>query len=421
MKPIFRATDILIPKKEIDMTKWSVVACDQYTSEPEYWKEVEEEVGTAPSTLRLTLPEVYLGTDDDKRIENINRTMKEYIEKDIFNEIPDTFLYTERTLADGSIRKGLIGAIDLNEYDFNKGSKSAVRATEGTVLSRIPPRVRIRKDAPLELPHIMILIDDREKTVIEPIAEKLTDRTPLYDFSLMERGGTIRGWEIAGGGEIAKGIEKALEVLSSQEHFDSLYGLPDAAPLIFAVGDGNHSLATAKACHEMAKESGIPSDGLALVELVNLHDPSLRFEPIHRLLFGIDPAEVEKSLREYFTDSEITETDDELPEEGSFFFLTEGKKVNLRIAHPTSSLSVGCLGDFLDDYIKRKGCEIDYVHGEETVMSHLSSTVCGFILPRPQKDLLFKTVILDGALPRKTFSMGHANDKRFYLEARKLK
>ncbi len=421
MDRIFKPADILIPVKGADMTRWSVVACDQYTSEPEYWESVDKEVGSAPSTLRITLPEVYLESgDEEKRIADINSAMKEYCEKGIFNTLENSFVYVERRLANGKIRKGLVGTLDLDAYDYNKGSQSPIRATEGTVLSRIPPRVKIRKDAPLELPHIMVLIDDREKTVIEPLAAKVTDTDKVYDFTLMKNSGDIKGWQIKGESELANGILTALDTLGSREVFDKMYGLPEKPVMVYAMGDGNHSLATAKSCYETAKAEGRPNDGLALVEIVNLHDESLEFEPIHRLVFDIKPEDIAEALIKHFEGSEITPATGDLPKEGDFFMLMGEKVMNVSIKNPSHSLSVGCLQEFLDGYVAKKGGRIDYIHGESTVKEKLDGTTVGFILPKPEKNLLFKTVILDGALPRKTFSMGHAEDKRFYLEARKI-
>jgi len=421
MKRIFKPADILVPVKGIDMTRWSVVACDQYTSEPEYWESVDGIVGDAPSTLRITLPEVYLESEDEeKRIAAINSAMKEYCEKGIFDTLEDSFVYVERRLANGKIRKGLVGVLDLDAYDYNKGSRSPVRATEGTVLSRIPPRVKIRKDAPLELPHIMVLIDDREKTVIEPLAGKVKGTDKVYDFTLMKNSGSIKGWQIKGSSETSDGILDALDTLGSREVFDKMYGLSDQPVMLYAMGDGNHSLATAKSCYETAKAEGRSNDGLALVEIVNLHDESLEFEPIHRLVFDVDPSEIADAVREHFKGAEITPAKGDLPKEGDFFMLWGEVVLNVSIKDPTHSLSVGCLQEFLDSYVAEKGGRIDYIHGESTVKEKLDDTTVGFILPKPEKNLLFKTVILDGALPRKTFSMGHAEDKRFYLEARKI-
>ena len=421
MDRIFKPADILVPVKGMDMTRWSVVACDQYTSEPEYWASVDGTVGDAPSTLRITLPEVYLESgDEEKRIADINSAMKEYCEKGIFDTLENSFVYVERKLKNGKIRKGLVGTLDLDAYDYNKGSQSPIRATEGTVLSRIPPRVKIRKDAPLELPHIMVLIDDREKTVIEPLADRVNDGDKVYDFTLMKDSGAIKGWQIKGGSDTAEGILTALDTLGSREVFDKMYGLPDQPVMLYAMGDGNHSLATAKSCYDTAKAEGRANDGLALVEIVNLHDESLEFEPIHRLVFDIDPDDIKKAMEEHFKGSQISVAKGDLPEEGSFFFLTGNGVLNIKIADPTSSLSVGCLQEFLDGYVAKNGGRIDYIHGEDTVKEKLDGSTVGFILPKPEKNLLFKTVILDGALPRKTFSMGHAEDKRFYLEARKI-
>lgn len=288
----FYPADILLPKGQ-DMNKWAVVACDQFTSEPEYWQAVEKKVGDAPSTLRLILPEANLKAPNvDEYIENINNAMKKYLADGVFETLTDSLIYIERQQSDGKIRHGLIGMVDLDAYDFTPGSGALIRATEGTVLDRIPPRAKVRRNAPIELPHVMLLIDDPDKTVIEPLTAAAEGMEKVYDFDLMQDGGHIRGFKLSD--KQIDAVANALEGLTTDEAMQKKYNVSGVAPLLFAVGDGNHSLATAKACYEEQKKGKTPEEYLALparyalVEVVNNHDDALQFEPIHRVLFGVD-------------------------------------------------------------------------------------------------------------------------------------
>ena len=300
----FLPADILLPR-DCAYSKWSVVACDQYTSQPEYWQRVEERVGSAPSTLRLILPESRLeGPDTQTDIMEINSTMSRYLREGRFQVHPDAVFYIERTLDGGKVRRGLVGRIDLEQYDYEPGSAAPIRATEGTVLSRIPPRVAVRKNAPIELPHVMLLADDPGRTVIEPLSGQTAEMRPLYDFDLMERGGHIRGWELTP----AQWEQTvcALAALADPDAFNARYRTSGLPVMLFAVGDGNHSLATAKECYERQKKLCPPEqwDSLparyALVELNNLHDDSLEFEPIHRVVFGVDQEELLAALTAFY-------------------------------------------------------------------------------------------------------------------------
>ena len=253
MKVPFRRGNILIPKN-VDMEKWSVVACDQYTSEPEYWKEVQNIVGDAPSTLNLTLPEIYLEESDvEERIKRINSNMEEYLNNDLFIELKDSMIYLERTQADGKVREGLMGIVDLEDYSYEKGSQTLIRATEKTVIERIPPRVKVRENALLELPHIMILIDDEKKDIIESLKEQVTENDTVYDFELMQNGGHIKGYKLSESS--MDEVDSKLERLADKDYFESKYSVTDKGVLLFAMGDGNHSLATAKACYENLKNT----------------------------------------------------------------------------------------------------------------------------------------------------------------------
>lgn len=416
----FKKADILLPK-DTEYTKWSVVACDQYTSQPEYWDEVNALTAGSPSSYHITFPEVYLGTNDDERIKNINDTMEDYLARFLYT-IPDTYIYVQRTLANGKIRHGIVGAVDLEDYDFNKGSQSYIRATEGTVLERIPPRVKIRENASLELPHVMLLIDDDKNSVIEPIAKQADTLDVVYDFDLMQNGGHIKGMKISA--ELSQQLDSAIEKLADKALFDKKYNVSDKGVLLFAVGDGNHSLATAKTCWENIKASLSDEEKenhparFALVEIVNIHDKSLDFEPIHRVVFDVNPEKLIEGFMKYYKGKASKKNNGGQCIE----YMYKGKKGKLYVKNAPSNLAVGTLQQFLDDYLAKNGGKVDYIHGADvtTELAKKDGNI-GFILPSMEKSDLFKTVILDGALPRKTFSMGEANDKRFYLEAKLIK
>ncbi len=398
----FKTANILIPNN-IDMYKWCVVACDQYTSDPNYWDEVRKIVGDNPSTLKITLPEIFLNDNEEERIKEINNNMEEYIKGNIFTEYKDTMIYVERTQYDGRVREGIIGVVDLEEYSFELGSKTLIRATENTVIERIPPRVNIRKNALLELPHIMILIDDKEKKIIEQVKEKEL----IYDTDLMQKGGHIKGYKISKND--CNDIIKKLEDLVNEDN------------LLFAVGDGNHSLATAKVCYEELKKTKSKEEYLnhpgrfALVEIVNLHSDALEFEAIHRVLFDIDEDDFLKELKNYY---KINENGNGQKIE----LISSNINKTIYIENPKSNIPVGSIQIFIDEYLKNHKGRIDYIHGKnKTIELATQKGNLGILLEPIKKDDLFKTVIVDGVLPRKTFSMGHSYDKRFYLEARKIK
>ena len=416
----FHSADILVPNASIDMTRWAVIACDQYTSEPEYWNKVYNEVGNAPSALDLILPELYLEDGDvSDRISNIHTSMEKCLSEGIFSEYKNAMIYVERIQSNGILRQGIVGAIDLEKYDFTKGSTSEVRATEATVIERIPPRIKVRNGAPLELPHIMILIDDPELTVIEPIGSQKDKMQTLYDFKLMQNGGSISGYLM--NEKLMETVDDALSSLAQPEKFRKKYGI-NAPVLLYAMGDGNHSLATAKEYYEQLKRDNPGKDlschpaRYALAEIVNLHSEALKFEAIHRLVYDVD---CDKLISEMSAELDLSENN---VSEQYVICSCRGSEKKLFIGNTSSNLSVGSLQNFLDKYIKENGGKIDYIHGTENVKS-LAERHSGiaFILPDMDKSQLFPTVIKDGALPRKTFSMGHADDKRFYIEARKIK
>jgi len=408
-KTAFRAADILLPNQNAMSSAWAVVACDQYTGEPAYWAETDKNVGDKPSTLRLILPEVYLeDADVTDRIAKIQQTMQEYIKDGVFTEYKNAMIYVERIQSDGKLRAGLVGAIDLEQYDYSKGSVSPVRATEATVPERIPPRVRIRRGAAVELPHIMILLDDTKKTVIEPLAAQKDKMQQVYDTDLMQGGGSIKGWLVPADAQST--ILDALCGLAQGEH-----------PLVYAMGDGNHSLATAKAFYEEWKAANPGADTenckarYALVELVNLHSPALEFEAIHRILNEVN---TEKLMADMTAALKLVKDGDAAQK---FTVILNGTKQVYAITAPTSNLTVGSVQMFLDKWLKENGGKIDYIHGADVVENLAkAANSLGILLPDMQKSELFPTVIADGALPRKTFSMGHAADKRYYMEARAI-
>lgn len=389
----FSPADILLPKT--DFENWSVIACDQYTSEPEYWQNVKTAAGDKPSALNIILPEVYLSADNSEKIEKINQNMQKYLENDIFTEYKDSLIYVERIQSDGKLRRGIVGKIDLECYDYRSGSDAEIRATEQTVLSRIPPRVEIRKNAPLEMPHVMLLFDDVKDRIFSYLAENKGAFKTVYDFTLMCNAGSIKGYLL---NEEAK--QTVLSMLGElKEQKDGF---------LFCVGDGNHSLATAKECYNQNKNE---LNRYALCEIVNIHDKALEFEPIYRVVFGADP---EKLIDEFI----------KATGEGSQkFTCVYGDKTREISVKPTAKLAVGTLQTFLDEYAKNHPeVEIDYIHGTESLKKLASrENAVGFIFDGMQKSELFDAVNADGSLPRKTFSMGHADDKRFYIEARKIK
>ena len=410
----FFPADVLLPKTE-EMEKWAVIACDQFTSDQAYWDRVRAFAEGAPSTINLILPEAELGTPmEAAHTRAINETMARYLDEGLFVCYPHSLVYVERTLENGAIRPGLVGMVDLDAYDYRTGSVSPIRATERTVVERIPPRQRVRRDAPMELPHILMLCDDHEKVLIEPIAAKKDSLKKLYDFDLMEGGGHITGYLVDG--DEAAAFEARLADYTARvgEKYRDLAGVP----MVFAVGDGNHSLATAKSCYEELKANH-PGEDLsnhparyALVELENIHDPSQVFEPIHRIITHTDPEALLRDLEaEYCAPGgyEIT-------------WYAGARSGKLSLDRSKSELAVGALQSFLDAWLKAHPGQIDYIHDDDVLVGLArQEQAVGFLLPGMEKSQLFRGVIADGILPRKTFSMGHAREKRYYLEGRRIK
>lgn len=421
--------EILLPPKGTDMYKWAVVACDQFTSQKEYWEEARRIIGDAPSTLDLILPEAWLGAQDEQeRIARIKEKMQEYLHNGTLVKQPQGFVLVERTAA-GNTRHGLVMALDLEKYDYSKGSGTLIRATEGTIVERIPPRLRIREGAAVELPHILVLIDDPEETVIEPLTAQAEKLPLLYDTDMMLGGGHISGRLVSGEKEIM-GVLEALTALSDKAAFEKKYGSKPV--LLFAMGDGNHSLATAKANWEKIKAT-LPEEQredhparYALIELNNVHDKGIVFEAIHRNVFGIPGEKLVEALlqklREQNGGAEIGP--EQAPAGGEKHvipFYYGDKSGAFIVTEPAVQLAVGTLQNAIDAVLKELGGEVDYIHGIDVVkeLARKPDTT-GFLLPDMEKSELFPTVVYDGALPRKTFSMGEAAEKRYYMEARLL-
>lgn len=410
---VFKSADILLPSNA-DFYRWAVIACDQFTSDAAYWQRVRETAGEQPSTIHMILPEAELGSANEAAsVKMINDTMVRYLNAGVFSVYPDSYIYVERTLQNGMVRPGLIGMVDLECYDYKSGSVSPIRATEKTVLERIPPRQRVRKDAALEFPHVLMLCDDDEKQLIEPVSAIKDSLPKLYDFDLMEDGGHIAGWLVTG--EAAAAFDGRLTAYTA--NVPGKYADLSGASVVLAVGDGNHSLATAKSCYEALKQADPNADlrqhpaRYALVELENIHDDSQVFEPIHRILLDVDP---EKLLADL---SALCGNDGFRVE-----YVMQGRREAMILDRKHGELAVAILQNFLDTWMADNGGEIDYIHGDAEVCQLADQpNAIGFLLPPMAKHELFRGVISGGVLPRKTFSMGHAREKRYYLEGRKIK
>ena len=401
MHPFLKA-DILLPQG-VSLEKWAVIACDQFVSQPEYWTQTRQNVGDAPSTLKLILPEADLEGDCAEAIKKINGTMEQYLQNQIFRLYPGSYIYIERALLNGTVRCGVVGMVDLEQYDYHPQSQAAIRATEQTVAERIPPRMNIRRDAALELPHVLLLCDDEEQFLIDSLTAKKDSLPLLYDFELMQGGGLIRGWLVSGldAEEFDRNLHRYEQAMAKK------YG---ENPVMYAVGDGNHSLASAKGCYEENKNC--ENARFALVELENIHHEAQVFEPIHRIVKNTDPQALLTAMQQAIG-----------KESGAPIHWHIGQQEGTIFVHDESGLlPVGIVQNFLDDYMKNAEGIIDYIHGEDATrqLSQVSGTI-GLILPPVEKNAFFQGIIAGGTLPRKTFSMGHAQEKRYYLEARKIK
>ncbi len=410
--PHFYPAPILLPLG-VELQKWAVIACDQFTSDPDYWLRVRAYVADASSTLHMVLPEAELGSDDDEKIRRINSEMLRVCTGGILKEYEASYIYVERTLENGTVRPGILGMVDLDSYDYHPGSQSPVRATEETVLERIPPRMKVRQDACLEFPHVLLLCDDQQDALIGPVRSHKDRLTKLYDFDLMEGGGHISGWLLTEEEKEAFDSRLAAYADALNEKYPDL----QEAKVLFAVGDGNHSLATAKSCYEALKASNPSKDWschparFALVELENIHDPSQIFEPIHRLLTGVCVEKLLDSLGKVCAA-------DGYPVE----YVTAEERNMLYLDRSRGELAVAVLQEALDAYLRENPGSLDYIHGSQEVVALAKQEgAVAFLLPAMKKTQLFRGVIRGGVLPRKTFSMGHAREKRYYLEGRKIR
>lgn len=425
---------ILIPKN-IDVKTWSVVACDQWTQDRDYWSSVQKNIEGKPSALNIILPEVYLN-DSDKacRIKNISKTMENYLSEGVFDEPKNGFIYIERKTAYGRVRKGLVVAIDLETYEWKPFSKALIRATEATIVDRIPPRMEIRRGAKLESPHIMLLVNDPSCSLVEKAGESVKGKNPLYSGDLMMNSGSISGWLLESDSEI-EGVRVSLEKL-----FEKNTG-EDGSTFLFAVGDGNHSLATAKAVWDEEKQNlkakGVSEQEIgespvryALVEIVNIYDKGLTFEPIHRVVFNINSDKIISSMKDKFSASvqnvssfeELEKSVHESKADFGFAFKKDGKNSFVLLKTDIKDLAVAAFQPVLDEIVKsEEKASIDYIHGSAEVhrLGSMDNAV-GILLPPVAKDSFFATIDGKGPLPRKSFSMGEADEKRFYLECRRL-
>jgi hypothetical protein len=431
----FRLPRLLLPRAGIDLRRWCVIACDQHTSDPGYWARVADLVGAAPSTLQLIFPEVFLGAADTReRIARIQSAMHRYLAEGLLREHAGAVL-VERTLADGRVRRGLMLELDLEHYDYSPESTSLIRPTEGTMVERLAPRIEVRRDAELELPHVLVLIDDPRQTVIEPLVAARARFQTLYDTALMQGGGRVAGHALDAAAH--ERVVRALQALADGAAFAARHGLSASAPpMLFAVGDGNHSLATAKACWEGIKADAGPDHPArwALVEVENIHDPALEFAPIHRLLLGVT-VDVRQALARHFGERvHVTEQPDApamraalaaLPRAQHAAGLVQpgGRFALVVVDAPAASLDVATFQGFVDALVAQGTVrEVDYVHGDEA-LARLAGAEgsAGLHLATVGKSELVGRVARDGPMPRKSFSMGEADEKRFYLEARRIR
>jgi hypothetical protein len=432
--------EILLPGAGVDLQRWAVIACDQYTSQRGYWERIRAEIGDAPSTLHLIFPEAYLGDGDEAaRIAAIHAQMRAYLQRGVFGPPQRALVCVERQTARGTRRRGLLVALDLERYDHRAGARTLARASELTIEERLPARVRVRDGAPLELPHVLVLIDDPGETVIEPLAARTAALRALYDTPLVGGGGRLKGWAVDAPADL-EAVAAALAGLARDAR-----GGDGAEPLLYAVGDGNHSLAAARLIWERIRER-LPAEQArahpgrhALVELVNVHDPGLGFEPIHRVVFDVDAADLLAALPGWLAERGARCRVESLPDEAAqrarlralragapavqaIGFVAGRRAGVLAIERAPAGLAVGSLQRFLDVYLgKHPEASVDYIHGDDVVRSLAAGPRrIGFYLPALDKHHLFRTLVDDGALPRKAFSLGRAEDKRYYMEARSI-
>ena len=426
-EPCFVPARILLPDPSVPLARWACLACDQFTSQPDYWADARAAAGEGPTALDLVLPEVYLEQPDvEGRIAAIHAAMERY-EQQVLTRAVNGYVYLERVDSAGNLRAGLVGAVDLEQYSYAPGTRPAVRPTEGTVVSRIPPRLRVRQGAALESPHVMMLIDDPADTVLGPLGRAAAGQAPLYEGQLMLGGGSIRGWAVEDPARVAA-ITQALAALGAQENFDARY--PAAAgqpPLTLAVGDGNHSLATAKAWWEQLKPTLSPEEQKThparwcLAEVCNVRSDAVEIEPIHRVLFNTSYETVLLNLVTWSDENMAgVRFGDEYEQKMQLIGVQE--ECTLSFENPTAPLGVGTVDEFVEYFLENHPeARVDYVHDEAAVRAFSAEKgAVGLLLPPLQKSDLFRGVVLGGVLPRKTFSMGHAEEKRYYIECRRI-
>jgi hypothetical protein len=399
-----KSVDILLPKVA-EPEKWAVVSCDQFTSQRDYWQTLEHYVGDAPSTLKLIFPEVYLEDDDaEERVDKINKAMKDYLDSNVFYTLKDSFILVKRD-TEYRTRLGLIVAIDLEDYSYNYPTEAPLRATEGVVASRIPPRLKIRRDAPIELPHILVVMDDRKGRVIEDLYSNCNNYEKLYDFDLNMKGGHLTGYRVD-----KKEVFDRLALY--EKDIDGLYGV--RTDFTLAVGDGNHSLATAQAHWNEIKQGLSDKERechparFALCELENLHDNGIVFEPIHRVVFDVDNNDFVAKLKS------------SLQGEGQLEVVYDGNKATLH-CNPIGAECIAEVQAVIDEYISKNGGVVDYIHGTEHLLQVAKEkNGVAIFMPTIKKEELFQYVVDHGNLSRKSFSMGEAEEKRYYYECHKI-
>lgn len=426
--------NVLLPKDGFD--KWSVVACDQFTSQVEYWHDVKQIVGDDPSAYNIILPEAYLDTAEaDEHAKNIRPTMDKYL-KDVLVDKGEGFVYLERKLGD-RVRKGLVVALDLEQYDYRPSSETLIRATEGTIIERIIPRLKIRKNANMEISHILVLIDDENCNIIEGFSEDKNDLEKLYSTKLMKDGGDIEAYHVTDDARLER-VYEGLKALADPKRQEERYGAK--SPMLFAMGDGNHSFATAQAYWNEIKEGLTEEEKkthparYALVELVNIHEDALNFEPIHRAVFSVDAQGtidyilghykklgMKADIKKVNSSEEMMDAVKNDKSAHIIGVINSGIYYILTIELDAAQIAVAALDNALDPYVKEHNIKEDYIHGEDvTIEIGEKRENLGFILPWMDKNTFFKAVVQDGALPRKTFSLGHANEKRYYMEAKRI-
>lgn len=427
--------DIWLPAEGTDLERWAVIACDQHTSDPGYWEQVEKKVGNAPSTLALIFPEVYLNAPDaGARMHNVAQAMQRYVDQGVLQSSGPMAVLVDRQTPQVAHRTGLVLAVDLEHYDYRPDSTSLIRASEGTILERLPPRVKIRRQASFEFPHVLLLIDDPERTVIEPLCRDRDSFERLYDTRLMLGGGSVRGYAVREPQHLQR-IAHALHKLRDPARLKARYDRDDA--MLFAVGDGNHSLATAKQVWEEKKSAGSPlADDparYALVEIINMHDPGLHVEPIHRVVDGIDAQMLADTLRsaiksgkepELMTPEQAVERVLQTSQPPRSFALLDGERALCYTLPGGSALSPAVLVQQTLESFEQTGSanvEIDYIHGTEAIMelSRREGSL-GLLVPPIEAESLFQYVANNGPLPRKIFSLGEAEEKRYYFESRRI-